>query len=88
MVRGQEKFRRLLSRVGRQTAKRRRARARGLGMQAQVDAVEAFVRFHDGRICASFEETESGRSANDRPELDKALARTQSIEGNTINRQT
>ena len=60
-----------------------RERERGLGMQAQVDAVEAFVRSHGGRICASFEETESGKR-NDRPELDKALARTRALKATLL----
>jgi DNA invertase Pin-like site-specific DNA recombinase len=58
-------------------------RERGLGMQAQVDAVEAFVRFHDGRICAKFEETESGKR-DDRPELAKALARTRALKATLL----
>ena len=47
---------------------------RGLGMEAQASAVEAFVRSHDGRILAEFREVESGKR-DDRPELAKALAR-------------
>ena len=43
-------------------------------MDAQAAAVEAFVRSHDGRIFASFEEVESGRK-NDRPQLEAAIAR-------------
>lgn len=82
MVRGQKNFV-AYYRVSVDKRPKDGERERGLGMQAQVDAVEAFVRFHDGRICASFEETESGKR-NDRPELDKALARTRALKATLL----
>jgi DNA invertase Pin-like site-specific DNA recombinase len=44
----------------------------GLGVEAQRDAVESFVRQHGGAIVASFVEVETGKRS-DRPELAKAL---------------
>ena len=68
MVRGQKKF------VAYYRVSTDKQGVRGLGMDAQAAAVEAFVRSHDGRIFASFEEVESGKN-NDRPQLEAAIAR-------------
>jgi DNA invertase Pin-like site-specific DNA recombinase len=46
---------------------------RGLGMQAQRDAVEAFLNRCQGEKIAEFAEVESGKR-KDRPELEKAIA--------------
>jgi DNA invertase Pin-like site-specific DNA recombinase len=48
--------------------------ASGLGLDAQTDAVTTFVGSKGGEIIASFTETESGKKANNRPELLAALA--------------
>ncbi|EKN00827.1 recombinase family protein [Acidocella sp. MX-AZ02] len=45
----------------------------GLGLEAQQEAVAAYLAAHPGRVIASFVEVESGKR-NDRPELAKALA--------------
>jgi DNA invertase Pin-like site-specific DNA recombinase len=47
---------------------------RGLGMQAQQNAVDAYAEREGAHIIARFTEVESGRR-NDRPQLEKALAR-------------
>jgi DNA invertase Pin-like site-specific DNA recombinase len=44
----------------------------GLGLEAQREAVHAYVGREGGRLVASFEEVESGRKA-DRPQLSAAL---------------
>lgn len=44
----------------------------GLGLEAQREAIEAYVRTRGGQVIQSFTEVESG-GANDRPELAKAL---------------
>jgi DNA invertase Pin-like site-specific DNA recombinase len=46
---------------------------KGLGMEAQKDAVERYVESVDGDIVAAYTEVESG-SNSDRPQLAKALA--------------
>ena len=68
LVRGQKKF------VAYYRVSTDKRGVRGLGMDAQAAAVAAFVRSHDGRIFASFEEVESGRK-NDRPQLEAAITR-------------
>ncbi|MDD2705236.1 MAG: recombinase family protein [Acidocella sp.] len=45
----------------------------GLGLEAQQQAVSAYMAAHPGKVVASFVEVESGKR-NDRPELAKALA--------------
>ena len=45
----------------------------GLGLEAQLAALDAYRREHPGRLLATYRETESGKSAA-RPELQKALA--------------
>lgn len=45
----------------------------GLGLEAQQEAVSAYLAAHPGKIVASFVEVESG-TRSDRPELTKALA--------------
>ena len=72
MVRGQKKF------VAYYRVSTDKQGVRGLGMEAQASCVEAFVASHDGKILASFKEVESGKR-NDRPELDKALARSRAL---------
>lgn len=47
--------------------------ASGLGQEAQVEAVTRFIASRSGEIIASFTETESGKKANNRPELMEAL---------------
>src|SRR5437016_3951924 len=47
--------------------------ASGLGLDAQRNAVVHFVASRSGQIVASFTETESGRKANNRPQLRSAL---------------
>ncbi len=46
----------------------------GLGLDAQRDAVAAFLDGGDCKVVAEFQEVESGRD-DDRPELDKAVTR-------------
>ncbi len=46
----------------------------GLGLEAQREAVERFIRVREGELLASFTETESGKRASNRPELQQALA--------------
>jgi DNA invertase Pin-like site-specific DNA recombinase len=72
VVRGQKKF------VAYYRVSTDKQGVRGLGMEAQASCVEAFVASHDGKILASFKEVESGKR-NDRPELDKALARSRAL---------
>jgi DNA invertase Pin-like site-specific DNA recombinase len=45
----------------------------GLGLEAQQESVGRFVRERGGEIIAEFTETESGRKAVNRPELQQAL---------------
>lgn len=45
----------------------------GLGLEAQQEMIESYLRNVNGHVCASFTEVESGKIA-DRPELTKALA--------------
>jgi DNA invertase Pin-like site-specific DNA recombinase len=45
----------------------------GLGVEAQLAALDAYRAEHGGRLLATYRETESGKRA-DRPELAKALA--------------
>ena len=45
----------------------------GLGLDAQLEALESYRQEHGGRILATYKEVESGKKA-DRPELAKALA--------------
>ncbi|MBB5372274.1 recombinase family protein [Acidocella aromatica] len=45
----------------------------GLGLEAQQQAVSAYLDAHPGKVLASFVEVESGKRS-DRPELAKALA--------------
>lgn len=45
----------------------------GLGVEAQQQAVSAYLAAHPGKVLASFVEVESGKRS-DRPELAKALA--------------
>jgi len=45
----------------------------GLGLEAQRDSVERFVRQRGGELLASYTETESGKKASNRPELQHAL---------------
>ncbi len=45
----------------------------GLGLEAQEEAVLRYVRETGGLVVASFTETESGRQAHNRPELQRAL---------------
>jgi DNA invertase Pin-like site-specific DNA recombinase len=47
--------------------------ASGLGLEAQVAAVDAYARAHDADVLKTYQEIESGKRA-DRPELDRALA--------------
>ena len=72
MVRGQKKF------IAYYRVSNDQQGVRGLGMEAQAASVEAFVRSHDGRILASFNEVESGKR-NNRPQLDAAIARAQAL---------
>lgn len=46
----------------------------GLGLEAQQETVNQFVRAREGEIVAEFEEVESGK-INERPELAKAMKR-------------
>ena len=72
MVRGQKKF------VAYYRVSTDKRGVRGLGMDARAAAVAAFVRSHDGRIFASFEEVESGRKS-DRPQLEAAITRAKNL---------
>lgn len=45
----------------------------GLGLEAQRDSVERFVQQRGGELLASYTETESGKKASNRPELQHAL---------------
>lgn len=45
----------------------------GLGLEAQQAAVSQFIRERGGTILAELTETESGKKASNRPELQKAL---------------
>jgi len=45
----------------------------GLGLDAQKQAVETYIRLHGGTMVAQFTETESGKKASNRPELQSAL---------------
>jgi DNA invertase Pin-like site-specific DNA recombinase len=46
---------------------------RGLGMAAQREAVHSFLRNANAKLIAEFAEVESGKQADNRPELQKAL---------------
>jgi DNA invertase Pin-like site-specific DNA recombinase len=46
---------------------------RGLGMEAQRDAVQAFLKSNNSELIAQFAEVESGKQSDNRPELQKAL---------------
>jgi DNA invertase Pin-like site-specific DNA recombinase len=52
----------------------KRQGASGLGLQAQKQAVEAYLNGGDWTIAGEFTEVETGTGKRDRPELDKALA--------------
>jgi DNA invertase Pin-like site-specific DNA recombinase len=45
----------------------------GLGLDAQRDAVARYIAGHGGNVLAEFTETESGKKAANRPELQRAL---------------
>jgi len=60
----------------------RQARS-GLGIEAQREAVERLARERGARIVATYTETESGKSDDNRPELHKALNRAR-VTGATL----
>jgi DNA invertase Pin-like site-specific DNA recombinase len=45
----------------------------GLGLDAQRKAIETYLSVHSGSVLAAFTETESGKRAGNRPELQQAL---------------
>jgi DNA invertase Pin-like site-specific DNA recombinase len=46
----------------------------GLGLEAQQQALAEYQREHGGRVLATYREVESGKHADNRPELGKAIA--------------
>ena len=46
----------------------------GLGLEAQQQALADYQREHGGRVLATYKEVETGKSADNRPELARAIA--------------